>query len=182
MPDASNIKMPMLIKKSANAHYRHHHSSCCKQQALRNTNNNVALFAAADDDSKSGGTLFFASEVSDDDEAVVEESKASKEASEPSSLTSTNNEATTAAAANDDIKSDDNETPSVKLFDTSTLQEANDALTSVGWAGVAPMQGDGEMTSEDPFVQQIDESIMKEMGVGLDQLLNPAKVSWNFTD
>jgi hypothetical protein len=33
------------------------------------------------------------------------------------------------------------------------------------------------MTSDDPFVQQIDESIMKEMGVGLDQLLNPAKVS-----
>ena len=143
----------------------------------------MALFAAADDDSKSGGTLFFASEVSDDDEAVVEESKASKEASEPTSLpSSTTNEATTAAAANDDVKSDDNETPSVKLFDTSTLQEANDALTSVGWAGVAPMQGDGEMTSEDPFVQQIDESIMKEMGVGLDQLLNPAKVSWNFTD
>ncbi len=146
----------------------------------------MALFAAADDDSKSGGALFFASEVSDYDEAVVEESKASKEASEPTSLTSTTNEATTtpaaaaaaaAAAANDDVKSDDNETPSVKLFDTSTLQEANDALTSVGWAGVAPMQGEGEMTSEDPFVQQIDESIMKEMGVGLDQLLNPAKVS-----
>ncbi len=141
----------------------------------------MALFAAADDDSKSGGTLFFASQVSDDVEAVVKESKASKEASEPSSLTSTTNEATTtpaaAAAANDDVKSDDNETPSVKLFDTSTLQEANDALTSVGWAGVAPMQGEGEMTSEDPFVQQIDESIMKEMGVGLDQLLNPAKVS-----
>ena len=167
---------------------RHHQHACNLQQEhasskpYRNNNNNVALFAAANDDSKSGGTLFFASEVSDDDEAVVEESKASKEASEPTSLTSTTNEATTAAAANDDIKSDDNETPSVKLFDTSTLQEANDALTSVGWAGVAPMQGDGEMTSEDPFVQQIDESIMKEMGVGLDQLLNPAKVSWNFTD
>ena len=39
------------------------------------------------------------------------------------------------------------------------------------------MQGEGEMTSEDPFVKQIDESIMAEMGVGLDQLLNPAKVS-----
>ena len=39
------------------------------------------------------------------------------------------------------------------------------------------MQGEGEMTSEDPFVKQIDQSVMDEMGVGLDQLLNPAKVS-----
>ena len=37
------------------------------------------------------------------------------------------------------------------------------------------------MTSEDPFVKQIDESIMEEMGVGLDQLLNPAKVSFCWT-
>lgn len=122
----------------------------------------MALFA--NDDGKSGGTLFFASEVSDETE--VEESKAAKETSEPSSATST-----------DQVKSD-NDQSSVKLFDTSTIQEANDALTSVGWAGVAPMQGEGEMTSEDPFVQQIDESVMEEMGVGLDQLLNPAKVSF----
>ena len=75
--------------------------------------------------------------------------------------------------------SDDNEAKSMtntQLFDSSTLAEANDALRSVGWAGVAPMQGDGEMTSEDPFVKQIDESIRGEMGVGLDELLNPAKV------
>ena len=32
------------------------------------------------------------------------------------------------------------------------------------------------MTSEDPFVQQIDASVRGEMGVGLDELLNPAKV------
>ena len=73
--------------------------------------------------------------------------------------------------------SDDNEAKSMtntQLFDSSTLAEANDALTSVGWA--TPMQGDGEMTSEDPFVKQIDESIRGEMGVGLDELLNPAKV------
>lgn len=38
------------------------------------------------------------------------------------------------------------------------------------------MEGDGELTSEDPFVKQIDESIRGEMGVGLDELLNPAKV------
>ena len=36
--------------------------------------------------------------------------------------------------------------------------------------------GEGEMTSEDPFVQQIDASVRGEMGVGLDELLNPAKV------
>ena len=73
--------------------------------------------------------------------------------------------------------SDDNEAKSMtntQLFDSSTLAEANDALRSVGWA--TPMQGDGEMTSEDPFVKQIDESIRGEMGVGLDELLNPAKV------
>mmetsp|Transcript_22837 Transcript_22837/g.49409 ORF Transcript_22837/g.49409 Transcript_22837/m.49409 type:complete len:350 (+) Transcript_22837:126-1175(+) len=64
-----------------------------------------------------------------------------------------------------------------QLFDSSTLAEANDALASVGWGGVAPnMEGDGELTSEDPFVKQIDESIRGEMGVGLDELLNPAKV------
>jgi hypothetical protein len=39
------------------------------------------------------------------------------------------------------------------------------------------MQGEGEMTSEDPFVKLIDQSVQEEMGVGLDQLLNPAKVS-----
>jgi len=38
------------------------------------------------------------------------------------------------------------------------------------------MQDDVEMTSEDPFVKAIDESIRGEMGVGLDELLNPAKV------
>lgn len=41
---------------------------------------------------------------------------------------------------------------------------------------MAPPMEDGEMTSDDPFVKQIDESIQKEMGVGLDELLNPAKV------
>jgi len=64
-----------------------------------------------------------------------------------------------------------------QLFDSGTLAEANDALSNVGWSGVAPIQGDGEMTSDDPFVKQIDESIRGEIGVGLDELLNPAKVS-----
>merc|ERR1712183_1058852 len=32
------------------------------------------------------------------------------------------------------------------------------------------------MTSDDPFVKSIDEGIRKDFGVGLDDLLNPAKV------
>ena len=32
------------------------------------------------------------------------------------------------------------------------------------------------MTGEGPFVQQIDASVRGEMGVGLDELLNTAKV------
>jgi hypothetical protein len=33
-----------------------------------------------------------------------------------------------------------------------------------------------ELTSADPFVRSIDASIQREMGVSLDELLNPAKV------
>jgi len=51
--------------------------------------------------------------------------------------------------------------------------EVNEALTSVGWS---PPLGDGELTSEDPFVAKIDAQIQKDFGVGLDELLNPAKV------
>ncbi|KAL7493595.1 hypothetical protein ACHAWT_002540 [Skeletonema menzelii] len=146
-------------------------SSLARQQHDCNTNN-MALFAAADDDTKSGGaTLFFASEVLTEEDTA--ESKAAKETSE--SLPTT--EALPSAAVTiDDKSSSSTSPPKTQLFDSSTLQEANDALTSVGWAGVAPMQGEGEMTSEDPFVKQIDQSVMDEMGVGLDQLLNPAKV------
>eukprot|EP00586_Coscinodiscus_wailesii_P017532 CAMPEP_0172497966 /NCGR_PEP_ID=MMETSP1066-20121228/107592_1 /TAXON_ID=671091 /ORGANISM="Coscinodiscus wailesii, Strain CCMP2513" /LENGTH=270 /DNA_ID=CAMNT_0013271019 /DNA_START=285 /DNA_END=1097 /DNA_ORIENTATION=+ len=53
------------------------------------------------------------------------------------------------------------------------MDEASDALTSVGWA--TPID-DGEMTSEDPFVKRIDAQIRTDTGVGLDELLNPAKV------
>lgn len=53
------------------------------------------------------------------------------------------------------------------------FNEANDALTSVGWS--APMTAE-ELSSNDPFVQRINESIQKESGVSLDELLNPAKV------
>ncbi|KAL7508129.1 hypothetical protein ACHAXN_005204 [Cyclotella atomus] len=72
----------------------------------------------------------------------------------------------------------------VQLFSDETLQEANDALRGVGWGGVAPTSSSlsisedqmGELTSDDPFVKEINDSIQKEMGVGLDELLNPAKV------
>lgn len=52
------------------------------------------------------------------------------------------------------------------------VAEATDALQGVGWA---PRE-DGDMTSDDPFVQRINAEIIQEMGVPLDELLNPATV------
>jgi len=138
-------------------------------------NNKIApLFATADDNdnnNSAGRTLFFASVVED----PTESRKPTETKQEPSATEATPKQDN--QSNNDKPSSSSLSVKQQLLFDSSTLQEANDALTSVGWAGVAPMQGEGEMTSEDPFVKQIDESIMKEMGVGLDQLLNPAKVS-----
>ena len=54
------------------------------------------------------------------------------------------------------------------------MAEASDALQGVGWS--APATLDEEMTSDDPFVQRINTEIMEEMGVPLDELLNPATV------
>jgi hypothetical protein len=59
-------------------------------------------------------------------------------------------------------------------FSQEVMDEANEALVAVGWA--APSD-DAELTSDDPFVKSIDASIQREMGVGLEELLNPAKVS-----
>ena len=59
-------------------------------------------------------------------------------------------------------------------FSQQVMDEAADALVSVGWS--APSSGEGELTSSDPFVQSIDASIQRDMGVRLDELLNPAKV------
>ena len=59
------------------------------------------------------------------------------------------------------------------LFSDDVLDEASDALTAVGWS--APSD-DAELTANDPFVQSIDESIQRDFGVSLDDLLNPAKV------
>lgn len=55
----------------------------------------------------------------------------------------------------------------------AVLEEANDALYNVGWA---PIREEGELTSTDPFVQEIDAGIQRDFGVPLDELLNPAKV------
>lgn len=55
----------------------------------------------------------------------------------------------------------------------AVLDEAQDALQSVGWS--SPMNA-GELSSDDPFVQRIEAQIWEESGVGLEELLNPAKV------
>lgn len=51
--------------------------------------------------------------------------------------------------------------------------EADAALASVGWS--SPMTDD-EMTSDDPFVRSINDGIRRDVGVDLDELLNPSKV------
>lgn len=59
--------------------------------------------------------------------------------------------------------------------DTQVLiaEEAEEALRSVGWSMPA---SEGELTSQDPFVQAIDQGIQQDVGVTLEELLNPAKV------
>jgi len=60
---------------------------------------------------------------------------------------------------------------------TATLEEANEALTNVGWGSLSPINENGEaMTSDDPFVKSINDGIKKDFGVELNELLNPAKV------
>jgi len=58
-------------------------------------------------------------------------------------------------------------------FQKEVTEDATSALASVGWS--APMM-ETELTSDDPFVQRINAQILAENGVGLDGLLNPAKV------
>jgi hypothetical protein len=50
--------------------------------------------------------------------------------------------------------------------------DAESALTNVGWS----LPADGDLTSDDPFVQAINQGIQRDFGVQLDELLNPAKV------
>ena len=70
-------------------------------------------------------------------------------------------------------------------FVRATQSDAQDALNAVGWSlpttttstsTAVTSMADGDLTSDDPFVQMIDQSIQKDVGVSLDDLLNPAKV------
>lgn len=86
------------------------------------------------------------------------------------------------AAATTELPTDESEAEEEKkmgsVFSESVQNEAREVLEKVGWAGVAPDLGDPEqpMTSDDPFVKSIDAGIRADFGVGLDDLLNPAKV------
>ena len=87
--------------------------------------------------------------------------------------------ATTELPTDEDTDSDSDEEEKMgSVFSESVQNEAREVLEKVGWAGVAPDLGDPEqpMTSDDPFVQSIDAGIRADFGVGLDDLLNPAKV------
>merc|ERR1740124_1147160 len=80
----------------------------------------------------------------------------------------------TALAANDDeYEASVATSPKAVSQSQAVFDEASDALQSVGWA--SPI-AEGEMTSDDPFVRRIEAQIMEESGVGLEELLNPAKV------
>jgi len=88
---------------------------------------------------------------------------------------------TTTEATTDDDSDNDGSVSAGKrssVFSESVQAEAREVLEKVGWSGVAPDLDDPEqpMTSDDPFVQNIDAGIRKDFGVGLDDLLNPAKV------
>lgn len=82
---------------------------------------------------------------------------------------------TTGATANDneDDVAPSSSSPQTISQSQAVLDEASDALQSVGWS--SPMTT-GELTSDDPFVRRIEAQIFEESGVGLEELLNPAKV------
>lgn len=79
-------------------------------------------------------------------------------------------------ASNKELNSGESKMSSV--FSESVQSEAREVLEKVGWSGVAPDLDNPEqpMTSDDPFVKNIDAGIREDFGVGLDDLLNPAKV------
>lgn len=64
------------------------------------------------------------------------------------------------------------QSPKEKLLSEEVQAAKQDALFNVGWA----MPDEGDLTSDDPFVQAIDAGIQRDFGVELDELLNPAKV------
>jgi hypothetical protein len=57
--------------------------------------------------------------------------------------------------------------------DSEIRRDAAAALSNVGWSAPAD---DGSLTADDPFVRSIDRGIQRDFGVGLEDLLNPAKV------
>lgn len=70
-------------------------------------------------------------------------------------------------------RNEENKVSSTTSTSAQVMEEASDALNNVGWA---PPMNDEEMTSDDPFVKSIDDGIRADFGVGLNELLNPAKV------
>ena len=82
--------------------------------------------------------------------------------------------ASTTSTMDSDINLQPSSPPTLESseFLRATQSDAQDALNSVGWS----IPAEGDLTSDDPFVQLIDQSIQKDMGVPLDELLNPAKV------
>jgi hypothetical protein len=52
--------------------------------------------------------------------------------------------------------------------------DAESALQNTGW--LMSNDADADMTADDPFVQAINAGIQRDMGVDLEELLNPAKV------
>jgi hypothetical protein len=97
---------------------------------------------------------------------------------QPIMATTDDDEVTTTTITAEVTTDDDKNGKTSSIFSESVQNEAREVLEKVGWAGVAPDMDDPEqpMTSDDPFVQNIDAGIRKEFGVGLDDLLNPAKV------
>jgi hypothetical protein len=88
------------------------------------------------------------------------------------------------------LRNDDDDASSLSLSSSvsNTKDDALAAVAAVGWS-IPGSRGDrgknileeeeedsSTLTSNDPFVQAIDASIQFEMGVSLEDLLNPAKV------
>jgi hypothetical protein len=69
--------------------------------------------------------------------------------------------------------------PATTLRSDNVRVEAQEALRNVGWfsdASSGPDLAEGALTADDPFVQAINAGIQRDVGVSLDELLNPAKV------
>jgi hypothetical protein len=81
--------------------------------------------------------------------------------------TTTTSSATTTTTSNNNNNSNSNK-------EAAVLQDAETALTNVEWS--MPLSSDEPLSSNDPFVQAIDAGIRRDVGVALEDLLNPAKV------